>query len=131
MKHLYHPGIIENEMVSEIKDQDEAFLLYLYKGRLKKNSDPVEYVRYLKKAIKIFPFKRAMEVLKEEIEQQLEPPINDEMENLKKQFKENIKVLISSKMLDQAEEVIRQYEQIINGDLDILLFKSQISLMRS
>jgi len=130
MKHLYHPDIIEKEMVNEIKDQDEAFLLYLYKGRLKKNSDPAEYVRYLKKAIKVFPFKKAIEVLKEEIEKQLEPPVNEEMENLKKHFKENIKVLIANNMLDQAEAVINQYDQIINGDLEILLFKSQISLMK-
>ena len=131
IKHLYHPDIIEKEMVNDIKDQDEAFLLYLYKGRLKKDSDPAEYVRYLKKAIKVFPFKRAIEVLKEEIEKQLEPPVNHEMENLKKQFKENIKVMIEGNMLDQAEEVIRQYEQIINEDLEILFFKSQIALMRS
>lgn len=130
MKHLYHPDIIENEMVSEIKDQDEAFLLYLYKGRLKKSSDPAEYVRYLKKAIKVFPFKRAIEVLKEEIEKQLKPPVNDEMENLKKQLKENIKVLISSKMLDQAEAVIDQYDNIIRNDEEILLFKSHIKLIK-
>lgn len=130
MKYLYHPDIIDNEMVSEIKDQDEAFLLYLYKGRLKKNSDPAEYVRYLKKAIKVFPFKRAIEVLKEDIEKQLEPPVNDEMENLKKQFKENIKVLISSNMLDQAEAVIDQYDNIIKNDEEILLFKSHIKLVK-
>jgi len=130
IKHLYHPDIIEKEMVSEIKDQDEAFLLYLYKGRLKKDSDPAEYVRYLKKAIKVFPFKRAIEVLKEEVEKLLDPPVNDEMENLKKQFKENIKVLIAGNFLDEAEAVINQYEKIINGDLEILLFKSQISLMK-
>ncbi|MGB5823285.1 MAG: glycosyltransferase [Proteocatella sp.] len=131
IKKLYHPDIIEKEMVSEIKEQDEAFLLYLYKGRLKKNSDPAEYVRYLKKAIQVYPFKKAIEVLKDEMEHHLNPPVNEEMESLKKQFKENIKVLIAGDMIDQAEEVIRQYEQIINGDLEILLFKSQISLMKS
>ena len=130
MKHIYHPDVIENEMVSEIKDQDEAFLLYIYKGRLKKDSDPAEYVRYLKKAIKVFPFKRAIEVLKEEIEKQLEPPVNDEMENLKKQFKENIKVLIAGNMLDQAEAVINQYDHIIKNDEEMLLFKSNIKLIK-
>ena len=128
---IYHPEIIENEIVSEIKEDDEVFLMYLYKARRIKESDPVEYVRYLKKAIKVFPFRKAIEVLQEEIEKQLNPPVNDEMENLKKQFKENIKVLIAGNMLDQAEEVIRQYEQIINQDLEILFFKSQIALMRS
>ena len=128
---IYHPDIIENEIVSEIKEDDEVFLMYLYKARKIKESNPVEYVRYLKKAIKVFPFRKAIEVLQEEIEKQLNPPVNDEMVSLKKQFKENIKVLIAGNMLDQAEAVINQYEQIINEDLEILFFKSQIALMRS
>ncbi|WP_051188650.1 glycosyltransferase [Proteocatella sphenisci] len=127
---IYHPDIIENEIVSEIKEDDEEFLLYLYKGRLKKNSDPAQYIRYLKKAIHVFPFKKAIEVLKDEVEQQLNPPVNEEMEILKKQFKENIKILIAGGMLEQAEEVIRQYEQIISSDEEILLFKSHISLIK-
>lgn len=127
---IYHPEIIENEIVSEIKEDDEVFLMYLYKARRIKESDPVEYVRYLKKAIKVFPFRKAIEVLQEEIEKQLNPPVNDEMENLKKQFKENIKVLIAGNLLDQAEAVINQYEQIIKNDEEILLFKSHISLMK-
>jgi|GEM_PF-6973863 len=66
-----------------------------------------------------------LDLIKEE-----ESESTGEMNLLKKQFKDNIKLLIESSMFVQAEALIKQYEQIAADDIDILLFKSQISVLK-
>lgn len=54
-----------------------------------------------------------------------------EFENYKSKVKQNISVLISQGLLSEAKEVIDQYETMIKGDIEILLYKSQIALMET
>ncbi|WP_434303295.1 hypothetical protein [Clostridium botulinum] len=48
-----------------------------------------------------------------------------------KKFKENISLLIESNNLQEAKNLIKEYENIINNDIEIYSFKSVISIMEN
>lgn len=55
---------------------------------------------------------------------------SNEFEECKIQVKNNIRSLIENNNIDEAESVILEYEQIVGDDVEIVLFKSQISVVR-
>ncbi|NSA03213.1 putative membrane protein [Clostridium beijerinckii] len=54
--------------------------------------------------------------------------VNNEFEKYKKQIKNAIKDFIERNELDNAEALISEYESIVNNDIELILFKSQISI---
>lgn len=127
IKSIYHPNVINSEKIYHLKSEEDGFLLYMNKAMEIKEKDQTGYIKYLRKALNIFELKRGIELLLQEIEDTNNEP-DHEMETLMKQFKDNIKMMIENKMINQAEELIKEYEQIVPDDVEILLFKSQISL---
>ena len=53
----------------------------------------------------------------------------DELEKFKKEFKENIKILIESGLIKEAKEAIEEYEKISKDDIDIYSIKGVIAMM--
>ena len=107
---IYTPSILENENIYHLKGEEEGFLLYMNKAKKIKDHDDIGYIKYLKKALSIFELKKGIELLLKEVEDKANES-NSEMDLLKKQFKENIKMLIKDKMFTQAQELVSQYEQ--------------------
>lgn len=127
---VYNPSLIEQEIIADIKEDEEVFFLYLSKAYMYKDSNPVQYIRYLKKALSTYPLAKGIEILQKEVEPKQDES-NNELETLKLKFKENIQLLIQQNMLDEAEEMVKQYEQFSSDDVQLLLFKSQIAIMKN
>lgn len=134
---LYNPQIIEQELIVDIKEKEEVFLLYIYKSQQLIESNPLEAVKFLKKAMVEYPFARGVEVLKKQIEDQVsfenianKENINEELDEiqvLKKNFRANIEVLIGKKKFEEANQLIEQYETIELNDPKIMALKKVLS----
>lgn len=60
-----------------------------------------------------------------------EKPVNNsnDIEKVKKEFKDNIQLLIESNMLKEAKEIIEEYEKIVKNDIDMYSIKGVIAVM--
>ncbi len=117
MEVLYNIKVLENEEVYLLDDEELAFFVYMRKANLVKTSDEEQYLKYLKKALNIYPYMHSgIKVLLEELKQD---GVNNEMKAYKKQVIETIKILVLENKLSQAKELINEYEQIIPGDQEI------------
>lgn len=124
---LYNENIILKENIYDLKSDEEAFFIYMYKAEVASDK---EKVNYMSKALRIFPeMNKGVEFLLDEF-QEKQNAINSEMDNLKIKLKENIKTFIENHDINNAEALIKEYESIVSDDMEIVLFKSEISIMR-
>lgn len=127
---IYSKEIILNENIYELKNEEEAFFVYMIKADLVKASDKRAYIGFLRKALAVYPYmRRGIEFLLNGFNNDMNL-INSELEQYKVQVKNTIKSLIENNRLEDAKAVISEYEQIIKDDVEIVLFKSQIALKR-
>lgn len=130
---LYSDFAIKNEMVCDLKNKEEICFVYMYKAQEYYNKDEKLYLSYLRKALIESPFmKRGVEMLLDEFNEKIHIKNEefDEFENYKKKVKNTIKVFIDDNKLDDAGQIISEYEQIVKDDVEIILFKSKISLKK-
>lgn len=121
---IYEINLLNSEQIYFLKDEEHAFLKYIYTANLFKNSDEKAYLRYLKKALNIDPYMyRGIKFLLEEFQENKN--IN-ELENYKNQAIENIKVFVTENKIDIAKELISQYESMICNDPEIESIKSML-----
>lgn len=132
VQSIYNKTVLDYKLVLDLKDSEEVFLLYMIKAFEQKENSNDEFSRYLIKALEIYPvMKRGVEFLLDELKNELETHnINNELENYKLQVKQTIKNLIETGDLANAEILINEYESIVKNDMEIVLFKSQISIRR-
>ncbi|WP_411170331.1 glycosyltransferase [Clostridium sp. MB05] len=57
--------------------------------------------------------------------------IEDELDNYKKEFKNNIQYLISQELLKEAKDMITQYEEIVKDDVEIYSIKGVIAILEN
>ncbi|MBE6086955.1 MAG: glycosyltransferase [Clostridium beijerinckii] len=127
---IYSPHIIDNEMIYDVKNEEDAFFIFISKANEIKNYDEKGYIRHLRKALAIYPcMKLGIEILLEELKNKTSN-VNNEFEKYKRQIKNAIKDFIERNELDNAEALISEYESIVNNDIELILFKSQISIKR-
>lgn len=132
IKIVYSDMVIEDELISDLKNSEEIFFLYMLKAEECKNSNPKLYLSYLENALTEMPAaKRGIEALMHEFEENLNMQgKNREFESYKATVKNTIKALIENNKLDEASEIIGEYEQIVKDDIEIVFFKSQLSLKK-
>ncbi len=119
IRRLYNKEIIENELTTELKSKEEAFLLFIYKAFDLKDSDLKVYIKYLRKALDIYPsMKKVVEALLMEIKED-QDKINQELEVEKNKFKANIEELINQGKLNEAESLIGEYQNNFEPDDEI------------
>lgn len=123
---LYNKEIIDKELIYELKSEEEAFLLYMYKAFEVKEDNLKSYVQYLHKAIDIYPLmKKVVETLMLEVKKE-QDKIAKELENKKNNFKERIEALINQGEIEESKKLIEKYEQNFERDADIYSMKSVI-----
>lgn len=132
IKEIYHSNVIENERIDDLKNDEEAFLLYIYHAKNNKAQNPKTYISYLRKALEIYPeMRKGIEVLIKEVTETKQDQTNtmDEMETYKKQFKENIQSFIEQGLLQEAKDMVTEYEKIVKYDIDVYSIKGVIAMM--
>lgn len=129
---LYSQEVIENELIYDVKNDEDAFLVYMLLANRNKNKDKLQYIQYLKKALKVFPImNRGIELLLESIEENEQKASSDklnEFEELKEKVKNNIKILLAQNQAMEAKTIVDEYLKIVPNDLEMLLLKSEVHL---
>lgn len=126
LSEVYSKRIIEEERIYDLKNEEEAFLIYMYKAEISKDSNESEYVKYLGKALKSFPeMKKGIEILLNELKEK-QDFMNDELEKLKIQLKEKISIFIKQGDLQKAKVLIDEYKNMIVDDIDIYSMEATI-----
>ncbi|WP_026478997.1 glycosyltransferase [Alkaliphilus transvaalensis] len=130
ISQVYKDEIIKNEMIYDVKNDEHAFLLYMLIADKNKKNNTLEYVKYLRKALKIYyPMKKGIEILLQEVKD-IENNKNNQLDQYKKQVKKNIKELINNAYLEQALELINEYDLTLPGDIEVISMKAVIFIMQ-
>lgn len=130
---LYNENIIYDELINDMKNVEEAFFIYMFLAREKKENK-LTYVSYLKKASEIYPYmSKGIENLLKEVETSTkeERDINTTFESYTVQLKEKLQKLIELNQLDEAEKFIAEYEKITELDSDFYSIKAVILMMKN
>lgn len=137
IKEIYSEKVIENEMIYDIKDEEDAFLIYLYLANQTKSTDQLKYVKYLRKALKTYPkMKKVIEVLLDKVKdgkitKQADKLKEKELERYKTIVKDKIKEHVNKGELVQAKDLIEEYENLVKDDVDIYSVKSVIAMIEN
>ncbi|WP_163215883.1 glycosyltransferase family 2 protein [Clostridium thermarum] len=132
-RQIYNPEVLKEEGLYDVNRGEHRFFLYLEKAYRIKETDLKAYVKYLRKALNEHPIKKGVELLlndaKVEISNSNKNNKLNEFEEYKVKIKKNIDVLINQNMLQQARELLAQYENIVRNDIDIFSIKGVISII--
>lgn len=124
---IYNPQILDENMIYEVKNDEEVFLLYMHNAR-KYSKQQREYVKYLRLALQAFPgMKRGIELLVKEITNESSEK-QREFEEYKKQVKFTINQLIESGRMSEAKDILNKYKSLVPNDLEAVLLESKILL---
>ena len=103
IKKVYNPEIIDKELIYDTGNNEDAFFIYMAAAQKVKNTDKLNYIKCLRKALKVYPcMKNCIEILTREVEDSIEnekPQINSEFEVLKNTLKSNLKILLEAKSI--------------------------------
>lgn len=124
MGQLYNPQIFAGELVHELKNVEEAFLLYAALA-VENRQDQKKSVQYLTKAAHTYPdMAQGIRLLLEEI--QAESTVDREMAELKAGLIQNVSNLIIEGRYEEAIQIVIECEKILGKDSDLLQLKAQI-----
>lgn len=129
LQNVYHPQVLSECILHDLKNDEEAFLLYMsYAADNQEINNRREYIRYMKLALQVSPLmKRGIQLLLDELENR-KPTYSNEFVAYQQQVKQTIKTLISQNQIGAASKIISEYKTIVDQDLEILLFESEILL---
>ncbi|SEF99616.1 Glycosyltransferase involved in cell wall bisynthesis [Caloramator fervidus] len=129
---VYSQEVINNELIDDVKDNEHAFLIYIYHAINNKGVNIKISIAYLKKALNIYPLmKIVVEYLLEDFQKILDgekKASNDELEKLKKTFKDNINLLLEAGKISEVIILINEYLKIIPNDIEMLTLKSDLQI---
>lgn len=128
IKYIYRINILDESNIYDIHSKEHRFFIYLQKAHEVKESNEGQYIRYLRKALKVFPIKRAIKLLLQDIQDNSNKENKNEFEEYKLIVKKNIGILIESKKINEAKVLIEEYLKIVPNDLEMLTLKSEIQL---
>ncbi|RMD04334.1 glycosyltransferase [Clostridium autoethanogenum] len=127
---IYNREVLDERIIYDVKNDEEVFFIFMNKANEVKDYDEKEYIRYLRKALAVYPFmKKGIEMLLNELKNEMNAT-SDEFEDDKVKVKNTIKALIENNKLNEANKVIQEYENIVKDDMEIVFLKSQISLKK-
>lgn len=114
---VYNVELLESNNVYCLRNEEEAFFLYMRKANLVKTSSDQKYLYYLKKALDVYPYmNNGIKFLLDEFKKSENI---SEMEKYKKQVKKTIRALVNENKINDANKLISEYEKIVYGDSEI------------
>ena len=117
MQQIYNFDIINEENSKFILSRYEYFWYKIYNIINKYSKDKLCYIKNLKNLVQDMPeFKKVLESLSDKIN---DNPITDEMKKEKQNVLESVEELIKNNMLDEAENILRELDDLFIYDVDI------------
>ncbi|TMN21418.1 glycosyltransferase [Lentibacillus cibarius] len=128
IRNYYHTNIIESERIHDVKSEEDAFFIYMLKAELQKGEDDVFYIRYLRKALGVYP----------QMKQGLEKLLNDYVQASERimlpyetdKMKEQLVHLISQNLYNEALDFVNESLQVVTNDADLYSIKAVILMQQ-
>lgn len=127
---VYNDMIIDNEMVYDVKNNEDGFLLFMLLAKRHEHKNELTYIKYLRKALKVYPdMKKGIEILMQRIKKEnIFTSECNESDNLKENIKKNISMLLDLDKVLEAKMLMDEYFKIVPDNLEMLTLKSEIYL---
>lgn len=116
-----------NEKIAQVDSNEKAYFIYRYLAYNRYSYDKEIFNKYINMANEIYP---NITLITDKIQTFKKNSKEKELENYQIQVKNTIRNLIINEDLSNAEAIIKEYESIVNNDVEIVLFKSQIALKK-
>lgn len=127
LRGLYSEVTILEERLQELKNVEEAFLLYLEK--MQRSNELPNKIKYLGNALAVYPDMHAgINLLIEELENEQRP---SGMENLLSELIEQINILIKNGRFEEALCMIQEGENVVGKNARLLLLTTDIYCKQS
>ena len=123
LETLYRAVLFEQELVHDLKNREEKFLLYMILAE-RLSPDNAKVVQYLKKALAIYPeMSKGVEIALLSLSNQ---EVNNEMEQLIEKLLVIVEGHIAEKQFDEALKIVLECEGILGKNLRLLAKKAEI-----
>lgn len=130
MNKIYNKAVFENEMVYDVRDEYEAFLIYIQKALNAEKENESEYLKYMRNTLNICPLmNKGVKLLLSEHEANLKEQEKavDQFEAYKVQVKQTIRSLVDSGHFKEAKLIIEEYRKIVGDDEEVEGIEFKIS----
>jgi glycosyltransferase involved in cell wall biosynthesis len=125
---VYNQQTLDETLIYDVKNDEEVFLLYIYKAKMNKTTNKQEYLSFLRKALNVWPaMNKGIEMFIVDFQAEHDDK-KKEFEAYKIQIKSQIKYLLEINQLNEAKQIILEYKSIVPSDLEVLLLESQLFL---
>ncbi len=128
VRKTYSEFSLQSENVSLLNDHEAGFFIYLALAEEARKTSESEYVRYLRQALQAYPaMSKGIELLLQELK--LRQQQKEEFEKYRVAVKEAISNFIARGQLKEAWQVINEYEQIVEDDVQVQSMKAVILVL--
>ena len=124
IEFYYGEKFINSEIIQDAKNAEDQFFIYLYRAFQNKDIDKLLYIKYLRKALEVYPqMSKGIEALIEDYTK----PIN-EMNEVVQDLKQQVATMLSQNLFNEALAVVNEALKIIPYKADLYSIKA-ISLL--
>ncbi|SNS49095.1 Glycosyl transferase family 2 [Anaerovirgula multivorans] len=129
LEETYHRDIIQQESINRVKTDEDVFFLLMLKAYEFKDTEQANYIRYLRKALKVYPMqKKGIELMMQDEKKKADK--TSEFEHYRNKVKEQINSLIGNGRLENAAKLLDEYADIAKDDISIYALRSMIAIVK-
>lgn len=128
IKFKYNEEMLLLENRDLITDDEEKFSLLIYEAMKNKKNNKIKYIKLLRKALDVCSHhKRAIEYMMKWVD---DIQISTEMKSLLNNMKQQVEIMINNEKYDEAENVVKQIEDLFGHNEEVINIKAIICYYR-
>lgn len=128
LKQIYNSNLTNEQIFEFTSDKDDIFVINIILTQKIKDNDKLGYIKALKKIlIENNRYKDGIKILINKFDSELKE--SKELLKLKQEYKSIIENSINNQNLDEASQMIEQYESMFDDDYEILNMKAIVEIM--
>lgn len=130
IKQVYNESFTDEELLKVVSKEEDIFIISINITQKLKNDNKLEYIKKMRILLKNNPnYKQGIEILIDMLKRDLDE--SDELKKLKVDYKKLIENSINTGNIQEAKNMIEEYEGIYEEDVEILNMKSIIEMINN
>lgn len=123
---IYNEYVLNNELLGDLKDEEEISIIFLYKAFKFKENNPKVYIKYLMKIIDRYPqMKFFINYLLDQLSNATQNTLLENKISLKNKIKEHLE----NNYLIEAENLLYIYDETYDNDVEIFSYKGILNIL--